>query len=253
MTLRSVHPLMACGLVKTLRAMVVSTERVRRLSQSVAIAAFGLAQNVAKTRSSEDRCLALAALSIGRPGAFWVAKGAFLRAHPLRADKNFGASTDHDRSRRFVRAATEFVLWDDLTVSRHRTPTVTLMTRDTFGKNPARARQRAGEPQPSQAIGPAPATLSVEHRACFDEIVQRSHIGVLSSADSIAVEMAAALLAAFRRDPENLSAAKFARLEALLGRFGMTPADRSKVTVAPLSDTSNPAARFFSSMRDLDA
>jgi hypothetical protein len=52
---------------------------------------------------------------------------------------------------------------------------------------------------------------------------------VLTEADRVGLEICCALLNQFRLDPVEFPAAKLVRLEALLGKFGMTPADRAKV------------------------
>jgi len=67
-------------------------------------------------------------------------------------------------------------------------------------------------------------------RKAWADITDRCHFGVLCRADSLAVEVAAVLMAEFRSNPVDIPAAKLARLDSLLSRFGMTPADRSKVS-----------------------
>lgn len=60
--------------------------------------------------------------------------------------------------------------------------------------------------------------------------------------DRLALELAAQLLAQFRTDPVEFPAAKLVRLEALLGKFGMTPADRAKVGGKKEAPKGNPFA-----------
>lgn len=120
-------------------------------------------------------------------------------------------------------------------MTRHRTPTSLIAASGGYTKNPARLGLRADEPVPAGLIGDAPPHLNAARARCFSEIVCLSHAGVLSSADAIGVEVAACLLAAFRDDPIAFSAAKLARLESLLAKFGLTPADRSKVRATPRS------------------
>lgn len=52
---------------------------------------------------------------------------------------------------------------------------------------------------------------------------------MLTQADNVAVELAAMLLAEARELSVEFHPAKLAQLRGLLGSFGMTPADRSKV------------------------
>ena len=98
-----------------------------------------------------------------------------------------------------------------------------------FEKNPARGRARAGEPDPVGEIGEPPAALSLPERAAWNEICTISHAGVLCRADRLAVELAARLLAEYRLAPVTFPNARLLRLQILLGSFGMTPADRSRV------------------------
>ena len=85
------------------------------------------------------------------------------------------------------------------------------------------------QPTPIRPIGICPRDFQADERKAYKQIVKQCHEGVLSDADSIAVEIAAALLAEFRRDRRSFPANKLGRLEALLSRFGMTPSDRQKV------------------------
>jgi hypothetical protein len=110
-----------------------------------------------------------------------------------------------------------------------RKPTVVHQISGAFKKNPDRGRSRSNEPVPKAGIGPAPAHLSEQEQACWDEIVNIAPNGVLYDSDRLALEITAKLLAKFRRDehmPPELTA-----LRASLSALGMTPADRSKVSV----------------------
>ena len=46
-------------------------------------------------------------------------------------------------------------------------------------------------------------------------------------------------MAEFRAAPQMVSGARLARLDSLLGRFGIVPADRSRVSV-PIQEEKNP-------------
>ena len=65
---------------------------------------------------------------------------------------------------------------------------------------------------------------------------------MLTDSDRLSLELAANLLAQFRADPVEFPAARLVRLEALLGKFGMTPADRSKVGGKKEAPKGNPFA-----------
>jgi hypothetical protein len=111
-------------------------------------------------------------------------------------------------------------------MGRPRTPSAVLKLRGAFRKNPQRARE---DVQVSGDIGEAPVHLSEAQRQVWGEIVSDVPLGVLSNADRIAVEVTAVLLCEFRQNPAEFTAAKYARLQALLGHMGMTPADRSRL------------------------
>lgn len=104
-----------------------------------------------------------------------------------------------------------------------------------FEKNPARGRARAGEPIPEGDIGNPPLAFSPAEKAAWAEIVDTSHAGVFCRADRIILELASRLLAEYRLAPLTFSDARLLRLNKLLSSFGMTPADRSRVTVAGAS------------------
>jgi len=95
-----------------------------------------------------------------------------------------------------------------------------------------------------------PVHLSPAVASCFLEILENAHAGVISTADAIALEIAAELLHEFRSAPAKFSGAKLTRLMAILSLFGLTPADRSRVVamprVRPQEELDSVAARFFS-------
>lgn len=101
-----------------------------------------------------------------------------------------------------------------------------------FEKNPARGRARANEPAPEGDIGDPPAAFSLSEKLAWKEIADTCHSGVLCRADRIVVELAARLLAEYRLAPLTFPDARLLRLNKLLSSFGMTPADRSRVTAA---------------------
>lgn len=98
--------------------------------------------------------------------------------------------------------------------------------RGAFKKDPQRARQDA------EAVGELtdpPAHVTGAVLQAWKEIAQYAPRDVITDSDRLSLELAANLLAQFRADPIEFTAAKLVRLEALLGKFGMTPADRAKV------------------------
>lgn len=122
---------------------------------------------------------------------------------------------------------------------RNRTPTNVLELRGAGKKNPKRMRAREGEPDPEGGIGPAPAHLSDQQAAIWDELVDVIPAGVLGNSDRIALERLTALVDMVRHDPVNWSSAREKDLATYLSRFGMTPSDRSKISI-PKEKPSSP-------------
>ena len=117
-------------------------------------------------------------------------------------------------------------------MSRPRVPTNILTLRGAYRRNPKRLVERAGEPVSDAPIGEPPEHLTGEARAAWGEISGLAPLGTFCPADRVAVEICAVLLAQFRESPNDFPAAKLTRLESLLGRFGLTPSDRSRISVA---------------------
>ena len=92
-------------------------------------------------------------------------------------------------------------------------------------------RQNQNQPEPTRGIGPANSTLTEYEREIWDEVVGISYRGVLGEADRIALEMMCRLIAEMRLNFEEMTAAKITQLSTLLGRFGMTPSDRTKISI----------------------
>jgi hypothetical protein len=127
-------------------------------------------------------------------------------------------------------------------MGRPRTPSNILDARGAFDKNPNRRREN--EPDAVGDVGTHPERFNAGEVLAWNDIVSTCHAGVLCRSDRLAVEMAAVLYAMFRADPAGMPAAKVARLDSLMARFGMTPSDRSKVT-APKKEKENPFAALI--------
>lgn len=113
-------------------------------------------------------------------------------------------------------------------MARHTTPTAIKEARGSFKNHPE--RRPGGEFTPEMGIGPAPASLVVEAEI-WDEVVQLLPGGVLGNTDRVALEIMCKLIFKMRYDFDNMTAAQITRLETLLARFGMTPADRTKIVI----------------------
>lgn len=116
-------------------------------------------------------------------------------------------------------------------MGKPRTPTNVLDARGAFRKDPQRFEARKDEPQPIDGIGSAPDYFTPEQISAWDFIVAKAHAGTLSDADSVVVEQGAILLAEMRANPAGFPITGHARLQGVLASLGMTPADRSRVSV----------------------
>lgn len=121
-------------------------------------------------------------------------------------------------------------------MARPRTPSNVLAMRGAFDKNPKRGKERENEPEATGDIGDPPADWDEGVKACWREIVGLIAPGVLGKSDRLAVEMAANLLHQLRQSKWLVPAAVLTRYETLIGKFGMTPSDRSKVSVPKKPD-----------------
>ena len=115
-----------------------------------------------------------------------------------------------------------------------RAPTALKQMRGTDKKNPARMNNN--EPVATKGIGPAirsgsGCNLTQVEQDIWDEVVAISYAGVLGEADRVSLEMMCRLINEMRTNFTGMTAAKITQLSQLLGRFGMTPSDRTKITV----------------------
>lgn len=94
------------------------------------------------------------------------------------------------------------------------------------------------EPQPNALLGDPPAHLTPEQGNAWHEIVRLCPAGVLTNADRVTVEILACLLVEARTNP-LFSVRRLALLLTLLGKCGLTPADRAKIDL-PESTKRNP-------------
>ena len=112
-----------------------------------------------------------------------------------------------------------------------------------YNKNPQRRPQNT--PKPKSGIGPAPEITPNDWKECWDEIVNHVCLGVLGDSDRIWLERAAKLLAQSRTPEAKWTGAEEKSLQVYLSRFGMNPADRSKISIGQPGDEDDPAAKYF--------
>ncbi|MES1924713.1 hypothetical protein [Salinisphaera sp. T31B1] len=118
-----------------------------------------------------------------------------------------------------------------------RKPTHLKVIQGTAKKNPGRLNPN--EPGFNGEIGEPPAHLDEYTATIWHELVRIACPGVLQKSDRIAVERLACLLALSRRDPEAFTAAHESALRGYFRSLGLTPADRSRVSV-PNDQSRNP-------------
>ena len=127
-------------------------------------------------------------------------------------------------------------------MGRPKKPMVVRELHGTAHRNKQRNNDDA--PVAKNGIGPAVrpmsgSNLNAQEQAIWDEIVSISYVGVLGEADRIGLEMMCRLVHEMRTDFTEMTAAKLTQLSNLLGRFGMTPSDRTKIVV-PKAEKKNP-------------
>lgn len=111
---------------------------------------------------------------------------------------------------------------------RPRTPTNVLALKGAFDKDPQRRRE--AEPVPTGGIGQCPDHIS-RLAPIWDEIVSDAPPGVLGNCDRISLETLTRFVHEMRTDWENMATTRISQMRLLFAQFGMTPSDRSKVSV----------------------
>lgn len=124
-------------------------------------------------------------------------------------------------------------------MGRHAQPTALKRLNGSAAQHPERINDN--EPVPERGIGSAPAHLGPAEQAIWDEVVSVMYKDVLGEADRIALEAMVRLIHMMRTSFDEMTAAQLTRLTGLLGQFGMTPADRTKISV-PKRQSDNPFA-----------
>jgi hypothetical protein len=116
-------------------------------------------------------------------------------------------------------------------MARPRKPSNVLAIRGAFKEHASRTRV---DPKPEGAIGDPPEDLTAEQAACWRELVSHAFPGTIGGNDRDFMRYAACVWAEFKaREPGDVNTiVKLGpRLESIFGRLGMTPADRSRITV----------------------
>lgn len=123
-------------------------------------------------------------------------------------------------------------------MARPRTPTSLLELRGAFKEHPERKAERANEPRPTEPLGKPPSGMTAAQKKVWKELASLVVPGVLTISDRIAVELAVVLTSRLRDG--SIKTQEISILTTLLGKLGMTPSDRAKVSAVPQpKETSN--------------
>lgn len=112
---------------------------------------------------------------------------------------------------------------------RPRTPTNILKLRGADRQHPARMKARENEPVNTKPIGNPPAWLSTKEKQAWKIITTKAIDGVLGEADWLAVGLASKIVARCIAGTNSVQDETIAL--RYLGQFGMTPSERSKITL----------------------
>ena len=124
---------------------------------------------------------------------------------------------------------------------RPRKPTKLHVIQGTLRKS--RHRDRADEPEIIAPLGAPPEGWPVAAKMMWAEIANCIPPGVARKADRVMLEVLIRLIAKMRENSEALTPALAAQIRAGCAAFGMTPADRSRVS-APRLPEENPFAQL---------
>jgi hypothetical protein len=118
----------------------------------------------------------------------------------------------------------------------NRVPTPILEARGSFASHKNRKTARAGEPVETRPLGGPPRTFTEEQRKLWREFARMVPTGVATYADRWGVELIVAAMTKYRAG--TAKSMDMQQISSLLARFGLTPADRSRVaaTLAPKVD-----------------
>jgi hypothetical protein len=112
---------------------------------------------------------------------------------------------------------------------RPRKPTQLLVVEGNL--RPGRHAERALEPVVDIPLGGPPRGWKPDGKALWWEIANAIPANVATKADRLIVELTCRLVGVMRKEPANFTSAIAAQLRCCLASLGLTPADRSRVSV----------------------
>lgn len=121
-------------------------------------------------------------------------------------------------------------------MARHKKPALLKELNGSAAHDPGRVNQNA--PVPARGIGPAPDHFCEARVELWDYLVRIMHPGVLGEPDRLTFELMVELYYRHRfgdREKDSvlpvLNGGEMNQLISLAARFGMTPADRQKISM----------------------
>jgi phage terminase small subunit len=93
-------------------------------------------------------------------------------------------------------------------------------------------RRNPDEPKTDAPLGSAPAYLTKEEKAVWRELARNLIPGVAFHSDRLPFEALVRVASKMRHNLEKFKATDMAALISLCARFGMTPSDRTKISVS---------------------
>lgn len=117
---------------------------------------------------------------------------------------------------------------------RHKQPREAAELKGADKRNPQ--RYRTDPAKSSLPLGQIPEWLSEQAQAVWFELETYAAKGVLTGADRMALATLSELVAEFREAPRKMPAARIGHMVGLLGRLGMSPADRQRIGVEKPKD-----------------
>jgi hypothetical protein len=127
-------------------------------------------------------------------------------------------------------------------MAKQRKPTSLHMIEGTF------RRDRHGLSSPgwlSEPLGAPPADWLPLAKALWHEIANQIPRGVATKHDRVTFELLIRMLARVRESQAALSPALASQIRACAAAFGLTPADRAKLSAPPPPPGNDPAEKYF--------
>jgi hypothetical protein len=108
-------------------------------------------------------------------------------------------------------------------------PTKVLELSGAFKKDPKRKRERANEPTTKGPLGSFPVGRGLTQEDAYNWITEKAPLGVLKDSDEIFVVLVSVLLCKVMTG--KAKAADHQLLSTSLGKLGMNPSDRAKISI----------------------